>query len=58
MVEYAQDLQEVLEKKYGLGGDYLRNLLVSTRSLEMFPGDIVLKLLFHGDQRKLPLTKP
>lgn len=51
-------MQEVWEKEEGLGGNHLRKLLVSTRKLEKFPGNMVRKLILRDDRRKLPLTKP
>ena len=51
-------MQEVWEKEEGLGGNDLRKLLVSTRKLEKFPGNMVRKLILRDDRRKLPLTKP
>ena len=41
-----------------MGGDYLRELLVTARSLGELSGDVVRRLLLRGDRRKFPLIKP
>ena len=40
-----RELQEMWEKNIGLGGDILRKLMLSTRTLGAIPGDMVRKLL-------------
>ena len=44
-VDCDRELQEMREKNIGLGGDILRKLMLSTRTLGAIPGDMVRKLL-------------
>ena len=53
VVGCERSLQEVWEKEEGLGGDHLRELLVTARSLGKLPGGVVRRLLLRGGRRKL-----
>ena len=53
VVKCERNMQEVWEKEEGLGGDHLRELLVSARTLDKLPGGVVRRLLLRGGRRKL-----
>ena len=53
LVGYERSLQEVWDKEKNLGVDYLRELLVTARSLGELPGNVVRRLLLSGVRRKL-----
>ena len=46
-------MQEIWKKEEGLGENHLRKHLVSARTLEKLPGDIVRELLLRGGRQKI-----
>ena len=53
LVNCERELQEVWEKNISLGGDILRKLLLSTRTLGTMPRDMVRKLLSLSQRGKI-----
>ena len=53
MVGCERSMQEVWEKEEALGGDYLRKILFTARSLGKSSRDVMRRLLLRGGRRNL-----
>lgn len=53
VIECKRKMQEVWEKEEGLRGNHLREILVSARTLEKLPEDVVQKFILRSGRRKL-----
>ena len=58
VVGCERNIQDVLEKKEGLRGKHLHKLLVSARTLEKLPDDVVRNFYCEAVDEIFPLTKP